>query len=168
MQKFAWLTALDCIFVDSGDEDLSSECSWHRGVFTPSTSQFIGQLSLPNTIPLVERTLLDYFQLFFDKTIIQRIIDKINRYYLQNLMGERSHISNWQNETLMEMYTFRTITTLTKIKFETIGVLIHCCLHLSSVSISQEIDIRTCCTWFALQIIRIFPAMTDWKKSDQS
>ena len=44
---------------------------------------------------------------------MQRIIDEINHYYLQNPMGERQHMSNWQNVTSAEMFTFLAITMLT-------------------------------------------------------
>jgi hypothetical protein len=107
------LTAFDYITIDSDDEDLSRECQWHCGTFTTTISQFVGQPGLQNTISPVERTPLDYFQLFFDETMMQRVVDETNRYYLQNPVGERQHMSNWQNVTSIEMYTFFAITMLT-------------------------------------------------------
>jgi hypothetical protein len=129
------LTAFDYITIDSDDEDLSRECQWHCGTFTTTISQFVGQPGLQNTISPVERTPLDYFQLFFDETMMQRVVDETNRYYLQNPVGERQHMSNWQNVTSIEMYT-------------------------SSVSIPHEIGIKTFYTICTLQIMRIFQG---WK-----
>ncbi len=36
---------------------------------------------IQDTIPLAGKTLLDYFQLFFDENMIQYIVDETNRYY---------------------------------------------------------------------------------------
>ena len=44
---------------------------------------------------------------------MERIVDETNRYYLQNPVSERQHMSNWQNVTSVEMYTFIAITMLT-------------------------------------------------------
>ena len=107
------LTVLDYITIDSGDEALPGERQWLSGIFTPIVSQFIGESSLQNTVLLAGRISLDYFQLFFDETIMQRVIDETNRYYLQNPVIERQHMSNWQNVTSIEMYTFLAITMLT-------------------------------------------------------
>ena len=63
-------------------------------------------------ISIVERTPVDYFKLFFNDTIMQRIVHKTNCYYLQNPMGKHQHMSNWQNVTFAEMYTFLAITML--------------------------------------------------------
>ena len=62
---------------------------------------------------LVERIPFDYFQLFFDEVLMLYIADETNRYHLQNQIGERQHMSNWQNVTVIEMYTFLAITMLT-------------------------------------------------------
>ena len=75
---------MDCITIDSGDEDLSEERRWDYRIFTPIISQLIDEPGLQNTIQLAGRTPLDYFQLFFDESIMQRIVDETNRYYLQN------------------------------------------------------------------------------------
>jgi hypothetical protein len=107
------LTAFDYVTIDSDDEDLPEERQWHYGTFTPTISQFVGESGLQNTILLVGRTPLDCFQLFFDETTIQRIADETNRYYLQNPMSERQHMSNWQNVNLVEVYVFPGITMLT-------------------------------------------------------
>ena len=103
----------DSISFDSDDEDLPSARQWHCGVVTPSIPQFIGKPGLHNMISLVERTPVDYFKLFFNDTIMQRIVDETNRFYLQNPMGERQHLSNWQNVTFAEMYAFLALTMLT-------------------------------------------------------
>ena len=52
------LTVLDYITIDSGDEALSGELQWVSGIFTPIVSQFIGEPSLRNTIPLQEENRL--------------------------------------------------------------------------------------------------------------
>ena len=44
---------------------------------------------------------------------MNRIVDETNRYYLQNQVSERQHMSNWQNVTSIEMYIFIAITMLT-------------------------------------------------------
>ena len=93
------LTAFDYVTIDSGNEDLPRERQWHYGTFSPTISQFVGEPGIQNTISLVARTLLDYFQLFFDETIMKRKVDEINRYYLQNPVSELQHMSNWQNVT---------------------------------------------------------------------
>ena len=41
------------------------------------------------------------------------MVVEANRYYLQDPMGEWQHMSNWQNVTFVEMYTFLAITMLT-------------------------------------------------------
>ncbi|CAF2859834.1 unnamed protein product [Rotaria sp. Silwood2] len=76
------LTAFDYVTIDSGDEDLPRERPWHCGKFNPTIPQFVGEPGIQNTISLVARTPLDYFQLFFDETIMKRIVDETNRYYL--------------------------------------------------------------------------------------
>ena len=106
------LEAIDCVSIDSDDEDFPGERQWHCGTFIPIISQFASQAGLQDKILLVERTPLDYFQLFFDETIMQHIVDETNRYYSQNPLGERQHMSNWQNVTSIEMYTFLAITML--------------------------------------------------------
>ena len=68
---------------------------------------------MPNTISFFERTPLDYLQVFFDETLVQRIVDETNLYYSQNLVGERQYMSHWQNASATEMYTFLAITMLT-------------------------------------------------------
>jgi hypothetical protein len=40
------LTAFDCISIDSDNEDLPGERQWHRGTFTPTISQFVGEPGL--------------------------------------------------------------------------------------------------------------------------
>ena len=75
--------------------------------------KFIGEPGLQNAIPLAGRISLGYFQLFFDESIMQSIVDETNRCNLQNLVVERRHMSNWQNVTSIEMYTFLAITMLT-------------------------------------------------------
>ena len=82
------LMDFDSISFDSDDEDLPPARQWHGGVFTPSIPQFVGKPGLHNMISLVERTPVDYFQLFFNDTIMQRIVEETNNYYLQNPMGE--------------------------------------------------------------------------------
>ena len=64
-------------------------------------------------IPLAGRISLDYFQLFFDESIMQSTVDETNRYNLQNPVVERRHMSNWQNVTSFEMHTFLVIKMLT-------------------------------------------------------
>ena len=59
------LSALNDITIDSGDEDLLEGYQWHSGIFSPIISQLISEPGLQNTIPLVGKTPLDYFQLFF-------------------------------------------------------------------------------------------------------
>ena len=76
------LTAFDYVTIDSDDEDLPGERQWHYGAFTRTISQFVGGPGLQNTILLVESVPLDHLQLFFDETIMRRIVDKTNRYYL--------------------------------------------------------------------------------------
>ena len=44
---------------------------------------------------------------------MKHIVDETNRYYLQNPVSERQHMSNWQNVTSVETYTFIAITMLT-------------------------------------------------------
>ena len=89
------LEAIECVSIDSDDEDFPGERQWHCGTFIPIISQFVGQAGLQDKILLVERTPLDYFQLFFDETLMQHIVDETNRYYSQNPLGERQHMSNW-------------------------------------------------------------------------
>ena len=107
------LTAFDYVTIDSGDRDLPRERQWHCGTFSPTISRFVGEPDIQNTISLVARIPLDYFQLFLDETIMKCIVDETNRYYLQNPVSERQHMSNWQNVTSVEMYTFIAITMLT-------------------------------------------------------
>ena len=107
------LTAFDYVTIDSGDKDLPRERQWHCGTFSPTISRFVGEPDIQNTISLVARTSLDYFQLFLDETIMKCIVDETNRYYLQNPVSERQHMSNWQNVTSFEMYTFIVIIMLT-------------------------------------------------------
>ena len=95
----------DSMSFDSDDEDLPSARQWHCGVFMASIPQLVGKPGLHNMISLVERTPVDYFQLFFNDTIMQRIVDETNHYYLQNPMGELRHMSNWQNMTSAEKCT---------------------------------------------------------------
>ena len=64
-------------------------------------------------ISFSEQTPLDYFQIFFDETLVQSIVAETNRYYSQNSVGERQHMSNWQNVSATEMYAFLGITMLT-------------------------------------------------------
>ena len=113
LSAYELLTALDYIIIDSGDGDLPGERQEYSEIFTPIISQFIGERGLQDTIPLAGRTSLDYFQLFFDETIMQCIVDETNRYYLQNPVVERQHMSNWRNVTSIEMHTFPAITMLT-------------------------------------------------------
>ena len=107
------LTAFDYVTIDSGDKGLPRERQWHCGTFSPTISRFVGEPGIQNTISLVARIPLDYFQLFLDETIMKCIVDETNRYYLQNPVSERQHMSNWQNVTSVEMYTFIAITMLT-------------------------------------------------------
>ena len=44
---------------------------------------------------------------------MKRIVDETNHYYLQNPVSEHQHVTNWQNVTSVEMYTFIAITILT-------------------------------------------------------
>ena len=106
-------TAIDSISFGSEDEDFSSERQWRGGTFIPTVTQFMGADGLRNTISFAERTPLDYFQIFFDETLVQSIVDETNRYYSQNSVGERQHMSNWQNVNATEMYTFLAIAMLT-------------------------------------------------------
>ena len=106
-------TAFDYVTIDSDDENFPEERQWHYGAFTPTIPQFVGKPGLQNTISLVGRTPLDCFQLFFDEITIQRIADETNRYYLQNPMNERQHMSNWHNVNSVEVYAFLAITMLT-------------------------------------------------------
>ena len=64
-------------------------------------------------VSLVERTPVDYFKLFFNDTIMQRIDDETNYYYLQNPMDKCQHMSSWQSVTFAEMFAFLAITMLT-------------------------------------------------------
>ena len=107
------LTAFDYVTIDSGNEDLPRGRQWHCGTFSPTISQFVGEPGTQNTISLVARTPFDYFPLFFDETITKRIVDETNGYYSQNPVSERQHMSNWQNMTSVEMYTFIAVTMLT-------------------------------------------------------
>jgi hypothetical protein len=106
-------TAFDSVSFGSEDEDFSSERQWRGETFIPTVTQFIGGDSLRNTISFAERTPLDYFRIFFDETLVQSIVDETNRYYSQNSVGERQHMSNWQNVSATEKYTFLAISILT-------------------------------------------------------
>ena len=88
-------TAFDSISFGSDDEDFSSERQWQYGTFIPTVPQFIGEYGLRNTVSFAERTPLDYFQIFFDETLVQSIVGETNHYYSQNSVGERQHMSNW-------------------------------------------------------------------------
>ena len=112
------LMGFDSISFDSDDEDLLSARQWYCGVLTPSIPQFVGKPGLHNMISLVERTPVDYFKLFFNDTIMERIVDETNRCYIQNPMGERQYMSNWQNVTFAEMYTFLAITMPTGLVYK--------------------------------------------------
>ncbi|CAF4632136.1 unnamed protein product, partial [Rotaria sp. Silwood2] len=107
------LTTSSSISTDSDHEDSSGERRWQCGIFSPTISQFDGKPGVCDAIPLVGRTPLDYFHLFFDETIIHHIVDETNRCYSQNPVGERQHMADWKDVSLGEMYTFFAITMLT-------------------------------------------------------
>ena len=87
----------------------------NAGTFIPLIPEFNGKTGLQDTTLLLGNTPLDYFQLFFDDNMMQRILNETNLYYSQNLVDDRQHPSNWQDVISIEMYTFLAITMLTGI-----------------------------------------------------
>ena len=109
--EYELATAFDSVSFGSEDEDFSSERQWRGETFIiPKVTQFIGEDGMSNTISFSERIPLDYLQVFFDETLVQRIVNETNLYYSQNPIGERQHMSNWQNVILTEIYTYLAIT----------------------------------------------------------
>ncbi len=89
------LTNFSSLSIDSADEKVIAERKWQCGTFIPLIPEFNGKAGLQDTVLLLGNTPLDYFQLFFDDNIMQRIVKETNRYYSQNPVGDRQHMSNW-------------------------------------------------------------------------
>jgi hypothetical protein len=87
---------------------------WVSGNFKPHLFSFnSNQCGLIQY--LVNRQLeipLDFFHLYFDKTLLEIIASETNRYHLQNYKYTSSHAAPWVDANIDEMYVFLATTML--------------------------------------------------------
>jgi hypothetical protein len=90
---------------------------WQSGTFTPTVHNFDNSISgIQDGKIQDEPTVLQIFQLFFSKDIMQKIVDETNSYYLfptQKLPPTpKSRLQDWTTITPDELFIFFAVTML--------------------------------------------------------
>ncbi|XP_053639024.2 uncharacterized protein [Cherax quadricarinatus] len=86
--------------------------NWQKdALLFPDSLQFDATKSgiLPNCPVTNDSIELDYFQLFFDETLMKIIVTRTNSYYqhtLANAVSAKSQLRQWKDTTVAEMYLF--------------------------------------------------------------
>ncbi|CAF1671042.1 unnamed protein product, partial [Adineta ricciae] len=88
--------------------------NWKHGIFVPKTFYFDNSNGGIRSISRLGNDPIDYFELFFDKEIMEYIAEETNRYQKQNSSpsSEKSHKGKWYATNFQEIYVFIATTML--------------------------------------------------------
>jgi len=137
---------LDEEFTASFEKISTTRRNWRKGNFNPRLFSFdSSSCGLSSTIKnLALETSLDFFELFFDRRLLETIVKETNRFHANSAWTSYSHTAPWIDTTINEMYTFLATVMLMphskKIIFVIIGLLIILLQHLYLLNFSLEID----------------------------
>ena len=87
---------------------------WRKGNFNPRLFSFdSSSCGLSSTIKnLTLETPLDFFELFFDRKLLEMMVKEINRFHTNSERTSYSHTAPWIDTTINEMYTFLAMVML--------------------------------------------------------
>ncbi|CAF0814755.1 unnamed protein product [Didymodactylos carnosus] len=88
------------------DTDFTPNFSWIRSNFMPNLFKFIGEPGVSSEFPCTENSQpIDFFENFFDKTLMTFIMEQTNLYHDQNSsVYKNSHMAEWYDSTVSELY----------------------------------------------------------------
>jgi hypothetical protein len=95
-------------FTTSFENFSTTPRNWRKGNFNPRLFNFdSSDCGLSSRIKnLTLETPLDFFELFFDRKLLEIIVKETNRFHANFSRASHSHTAPWVDTTINEMYTF--------------------------------------------------------------